>query len=70
MDYLVEAGEGRDAFVRFWRLLAVESARHPSAFGAELMNEPITLRRREAYETWREAAEAVSEANHLHRLVD
>ncbi len=34
---------------------------HPSAFAAELMNEPMTINRRESYETWRAAAEAIHE---------
>jgi len=61
MDYLLQEGPGRDDFVRFWKLLAKEVKDHPSAFGAELMNEPITIRRREAFNTWRACAEAIHE---------
>ena len=32
---------------------------HPSAFGAELDNEPITINRRLAFDTWRAAAVAI-----------
>jgi hypothetical protein len=60
MDYLVKAGAGRDAFARFWRLLAQVAAPHPSAFAAELMNEPVTVRRSEMFDTWRAAAEAIN----------
>ena len=31
----------------------------PSAFAAELMNEPVSLNRMESFETWRAAAEAI-----------
>ena len=34
---------------------------HPSAFAAELMNEPITIRRKDAFNTWRACAEAINE---------
>jgi len=40
MDYLLMEGPGRDAFVRFWRLVAEAVVDHPSAALAELMNEP------------------------------
>jgi len=60
MDYVVAPGAGRDAFVRYWRLLAQQVAAHPSAVAAELMNEPITWRRREAFDTWRATAEAIN----------
>ena len=33
---------------------------HPSAFAAELANEPMTLKRRELYQTWQAAAEAIN----------
>ena len=59
MDYLVFPGEGRDAFVRFWRLMAQAVMEHPSAIAAELMNEPVSLRRKQMFDTWREAAEAI-----------
>ena len=60
MDFLVTDGEGRDAFVRFWRLMAEAVETHPSAFAAELMNEPMTIRRRDMFQTWRAVAEAVN----------
>ena len=62
MDYIMLPGTGRDAFVRFWALLAAEVRRHPSAVAAELLNEPVTIRRRAAFDTWRAAAEAIHRA--------
>ena len=35
-------------------------ARHPSAFGAELMNEPMTVKRDAAFQTWRACVEAIN----------
>ena len=32
---------------------------HPRAFGFELMNEPMTIWRRDAFQTWRAVAEAI-----------
>lgn len=60
MDYVVESGPGRDDFVRFWRLVAEAVVDHPSAFGAELMNEPMSIRRRDMFDTWRACAEAIN----------
>ena len=60
MDFMVLPGPGRDDFVRFWRLMAAAAADHPSAFAAELMNEPMTIRRGAMFDTWRAAAEAIS----------
>ena len=60
MDYMVEEGAGRDAFVRYWRLVAEAVADHPSAIAAELMNEPMSIRRRAMFETWRATAEAIN----------
>eukprot|EP00294_Goniomonas_avonlea_P006034 CAMPEP_0114564094 /NCGR_PEP_ID=MMETSP0114-20121206/13500_1 /TAXON_ID=31324 /ORGANISM="Goniomonas sp, Strain m" /LENGTH=451 /DNA_ID=CAMNT_0001750065 /DNA_START=33 /DNA_END=1388 /DNA_ORIENTATION=+ len=60
MHYLVKDGPGRADFVRFWELLAVAVRDHPSAFAAELMNEPMTIRRREMFDTWRAVAEAIN----------
>ena len=60
MDYVVSAGAGRASFVRFWALLAAAAAVHPSAVAAELMNEPMTLRRTRAFDTWREAGRALT----------
>jgi len=60
MKYLVEPGAGRDAFVAFWALMAHAVAEHPSAVGCELMNEPMSIRRRSMFQTWRAAAEAIN----------
>jgi hypothetical protein len=59
MDYMVLEGPGRDAFVRYWKLMAEAVVDHPSAFAAELMNEPMTIRRTAMYDTWRAAGEAI-----------
>lgn len=60
MDYLLAPGDGRTAFVRFWRLLAEVAAPHPSAYAAELMNEPISWRRQRMFDTWKDAAIAIN----------
>eukprot|EP00940_MAST-03C_sp_MAST-3C-sp2_P001949 g1949.t1 len=60
MDYVIRPGEGRDAFVRFWTLVAEEVKQHPSAFAVESMNEPMTIHRRWAFDTWRAISEAVT----------
>ena len=60
MAYITAPGPGRDAFVRYWRLLAQAAASHPSAVAAELMNEPMTLARGDLFDTWREAGTAIS----------
>jgi hypothetical protein len=60
MDYMVQPGEGRDLFIRFWRLMAETVQDHPSAFAAELTNEPVSIRRRWMFDTWRASAEAIS----------
>jgi len=62
MDYLIAPGPGRAAFARFWRLVAEAVRDHPSAVAAELMNEPMTIWRRLAFDTWRAAGEAVAAA--------
>ena len=36
MNYMIEEGQGRDDFVRFWRLMAEAVVDHPRAFGFEL----------------------------------
>jgi len=59
MDYVLLEGEGRDDLVRFWGLLAEAVASHPSAVAAELMNEPMSLRRQSMFDTWRAAADAI-----------
>jgi hypothetical protein len=61
MDYILRPGAGRDAFVRYWRLMAEAVAQHPSAFAAELMNEPMSIHRRWMFDTWRACAEAIVE---------
>eukprot|EP00658_Telonema_sp_P-2_P031792 TRINITY_DN23716_c0_g1_i1.p1 TRINITY_DN23716_c0_g1~~TRINITY_DN23716_c0_g1_i1.p1 ORF type:complete len:464 (-),score=104.16 TRINITY_DN23716_c0_g1_i1:187-1578(-) len=60
MDSVVKEGAGRDDFVRFWRLVAEAVVDHPSAFGAELMNEPMSIRRRDMFDTWRACTEAIN----------
>eukprot|EP00939_MAST-03C_sp_MAST-3C-sp1_P003308 g3308.t1 len=59
MNYVLGPGEGRDAFVRYWTLLANEIKSHPSAFAVEPMNEPMSIHRRWSYDTWRAIAEGV-----------
>ena len=49
MDYMINDGPGRAAFVRYWELLAQAVAQHPSAIACELMNEPMTIQR---YDAW------------------
>ena len=61
MDYCMLEGRGRDAFVRYWRLMAEAVVDHPSAFAAELMNEPMTIRRRAMFDTWKAAANAIND---------
>ena len=60
MTYVVSEGAGRDAFVRYWRLMAEAVAAHPSAIAAELMNEPMTIERTRMFQTWRACAEAIN----------
>jgi len=60
MDHLINPGSGRDDFVRFWRLVAEAVVDHPSAFAAELMNEPMSIHRRAMFDTWRACAEAIN----------
>ena len=50
MDYMINDGPGRAAFVRFWTLVAEEIKYHPSAFALELMNEPMSINRRDMYD--------------------
>lgn len=59
MDHLLSAGPGRDAFVRFWALVARAVADFPAAVGCELMNEPMSLRRALLFETWQAASDAI-----------
>merc|ERR1712070_19427 len=57
----MEPGEGRDYFIRFWRLMAEVVKEHPSAFAAELMNEPMYIRRKWMFDTWQACAEAINQ---------
>ena len=59
MDYVLRPGAGRDAFVKFWTLMANEIKSHPSAFAIEPMNEPMSIHRRWMYDTWRAIGESV-----------
>jgi hypothetical protein len=40
--------------------MAEAVADHPSAFGAELMNEPMSIKRKDMFNTWRACAEAIT----------
>eukprot|EP00037_Helgoeca_nana_P013759 m.127186 g.127186 ORF g.127186 m.127186 type:complete len:467 (-) comp22213_c0_seq1:158-1558(-) len=60
MGHLTRPGAGRDDFVRFWKLVAEAVTQHPSAVAAELMNEPMTIIRNEAFDTWRACAEVIN----------
>eukprot|EP00966_Prymnesium_polylepis_P100510 2327587-Prymnesium_polylepis.1 len=60
MDYMINDGPGRTAFVRFWTLMADAIKQHPSAFAIEPMNEPMSINRRDMYDTWRAVTEAVA----------
>jgi len=59
MNYVINKGPGRDAFVRYWKLMAEAVKDHPSAFAFELMNEPMSINRRDMYDTWRATAEEI-----------
>ena len=61
MDYVIKPGSGRDDFVRYWRLIAEAVQEHPSAFAFELMNEPMTIRRKWYMDAWKAAADAIHE---------
>ncbi len=56
----LNSGPGRAAFVRYWRLMAEAVRGHPSAVAAEFMNEPMTIWRPDAFDTYREAGQAVN----------
>ena len=60
MDYVMRNDEGRKDFVRFWRLMAEAVVDHPSAYAAELMNEPMSIWRKELYDTWKACAVAIN----------
>ncbi|GMH68390.1 hypothetical protein TrRE_jg3951 [Triparma retinervis] len=59
MTHMVKEGPGRDDFVRYWKLLADEVKDHPSAFAFELMNEPMTIHRKQMFDCWKETAEEI-----------
>lgn len=61
MDAVVEEGKGRDDFIRFWKLMAEAVVDHPSAFGFELMNEPMTIRRTSMFDAWVECAKTITQ---------
>ena len=60
MDAVITKGEGRDDFIRFWRLMAEAVVDHPSAFGFELMNEPMTIWRTSMFDTWVKCAKNIT----------
>lgn len=60
MDYMVQDGPGRKDFVRFWTLMAEAVKDHPSAVAMELMNEPMTIKRKDMFDTWKATAEAIT----------
>ena len=60
MNYVLSPGVGRDYFVRFWKLIAEAVVVHPSASLAELMNEPMSIRRDLLFDTWRDTAVAIN----------
>jgi len=60
MTYMVEEGAGRDAFVRYWKLMAQAVRGHQSAVACELANEPMTIKRDKMYQTWVAAAKAIN----------
>ena len=61
MDYMINPGEGRDSFVKFWKLMAQAVASHPSASFFELDNEPMSIHRERYFDTWKAAADAIHE---------
>jgi hypothetical protein len=56
MKYLFSNKDGRNYFCRYWRLMAEAVKDHPSAFMAELMNEPAYIFRKDLFETWKECS--------------
>ena len=59
MDYMLKKGPGRDDFVRFWTLMAEAVKAHPSVSFIEPANEPMSINRRNMYDTWRAVTEEV-----------
>ena len=58
---MVKDGPGRKDFVRYWTLMAEAVKDHPSAFAAELMNEPMTIDRPNMFDTWKACADAITQ---------
>jgi hypothetical protein len=56
MNFIFSKKEGRNDFCRFWRLLSEAVKDYPSAFMAELMNEPSYIYRKDLFETWKECS--------------
>ena len=50
--HMLTEGEGREDFVRYWRLMAQAVTSHPSAVAAELDNEPMSIERDKMFQTW------------------
>ena len=59
MDYVMNDGPGQDAFIKFWKLMAEAVVDHPSAIGLELMNEPMSIYRKQMFSTWVKVAKVV-----------
>lgn len=51
--------EGSEYYANYMRLLALAVKDKPAAFGIELMNEPIEVRRWDLYELWKKCAEYI-----------
>jgi len=60
MNYILKPGKGRDQFVRYWRLMAEAVKDHPSVSMFELMNEPMSIRRRWMFDTWKACTDAIT----------
>jgi len=60
MNYIQKKGAGRDAFVKYMRLIAEAVADHPSVFALEPMNEPMSIKRGDMFDTWRAITESVN----------
>lgn len=58
---MLTPGEGRDSFVKFWKLMAQAVVSHPSASFFELDNEPFSFERKKYFDTWKAAADAIHE---------
>jgi len=58
---MLTPGEGRDSFVKFWKLMAQAVVSHPSASFFELDNEPFSFERTKYFDTWKAAADAIHE---------